>query len=138
FGYGLARKVELVGGRVGGGDLFDEESTELLLRCSVRCSSSGLQHVYTSHGAPNSCALVWLCVLLVVGLLLSHVHLDPALHWKQLLLDLQMPHKILPHDVKTRWNSTYDMIVAALKYRRAYREFTGLEILTRLPRTDAH
>ncbi|KAJ7506382.1 hypothetical protein B0H11DRAFT_1640889, partial [Mycena galericulata] len=46
----------------------------------------------------------------------STTKLLPA--WKQLLLDLQMPHKILPHDVKTRWNSTYDMIVAALKYRR--------------------
>ncbi|KAJ6531457.1 hypothetical protein B0H10DRAFT_1812935 [Mycena sp. CBHHK59/15] len=52
----------------------------------------------------------------------STTKLLPA--WKQLLLDLQMPHKILPRDVKTRWNSTYDMIVAALKYRRAYREFT--------------
>ncbi|KAJ7440690.1 hypothetical protein B0H11DRAFT_1750543 [Mycena galericulata] len=52
----------------------------------------------------------------------STTKLLPA--WKQLLLDLQMSHKILPRDVKTRWNSTYDMIVAALKYRRAYREFT--------------
>ncbi|KAJ6600849.1 hypothetical protein B0H10DRAFT_1887661, partial [Mycena sp. CBHHK59/15] len=26
--------------------------------------------------------------------------------------------------MKTRWNSTYDMIIAALQYRCAYRKFT--------------
>ncbi|KAJ7159411.1 hypothetical protein C8R46DRAFT_906338, partial [Mycena filopes] len=44
--------------------------------------------------------------------------------WKQVLVDCKLPHKILPRDVRTGWNSTYDMISVALKYRRAYRDFT--------------
>ncbi len=34
-----------------------------------------------------------------------------------------MNENLLPRDVKTRWNSTYDMIVAALKYRKVIEEF---------------
>lgn len=44
--------------------------------------------------------------------------------WKKVVSDCDLPAKILPRDVKTRWNSTYDMIITALQYRRAYREFT--------------
>ncbi|KAJ7668056.1 hypothetical protein B0H17DRAFT_950173 [Mycena rosella] len=38
--------------------------------------------------------------------------------WKQVLIDCKLPHKILPRNVKTRWNLAYDMIFVALKYRR--------------------
>lgn len=30
-----------------------------------------------------------------------------------------MAERLLPRDVKTRWNSTYDMLDVALKYRKA-------------------
>jgi hypothetical protein len=55
----------------------------------------------------------------------STTKLAPA--WKQVLVDCKLPHKILPRNVRTRWNSTYDMIFVVLKYRRAYCEFTNDE-----------
>jgi len=33
--------------------------------------------------------------------------------------------RIMPRDVVTRWNSTYDMLVFALKYRKAIDEISG-------------
>ncbi|TFK81778.1 hypothetical protein K466DRAFT_453724, partial [Polyporus arcularius HHB13444] len=39
--------------------------------------------------------------------------------WKKILKDLNLPEKMLPRDVKTRWNSTYDMASECLKYRAA-------------------
>ena len=32
---------------------------------------------------------------------------------------------MMPRDVTTRWNSTYDMLVFALKYREALESITG-------------
>ncbi|KAL1748219.1 hypothetical protein HDZ31DRAFT_30289 [Schizophyllum fasciatum] len=39
--------------------------------------------------------------------------------WKEILQDLNMRVKLLPRDVRTRWNSTYDMLVSALEHRDA-------------------
>ncbi|KAI4293806.1 hypothetical protein K525DRAFT_181459, partial [Schizophyllum commune Loenen D] len=39
--------------------------------------------------------------------------------WKEILKDLNMRIKLLPRDVRTRWNSTYDMLVSALEHRDA-------------------
>ncbi|KAL1684470.1 hypothetical protein GGG16DRAFT_68233, partial [Schizophyllum commune] len=39
--------------------------------------------------------------------------------WKEILNDLNMRIKLLPRDVRTRWNSTYDMLVSALEHRDA-------------------
>ena len=33
--------------------------------------------------------------------------------------------RMMPHDVITRWNSTYDMLVFALEYRHAIDEISG-------------
>ncbi|KAJ7790666.1 hypothetical protein B0H14DRAFT_2158408, partial [Mycena olivaceomarginata] len=44
--------------------------------------------------------------------------------WRKVVKANRLALHVLPHDVKTRWNSTYNMINAALAYRRAIHEFT--------------
>jgi hypothetical protein len=39
--------------------------------------------------------------------------------WRETLKELKMKDRIIPRDVETRWNSTYDMLGFALEYRRA-------------------
>ncbi|KAJ2982172.1 hypothetical protein NUW54_g10786 [Trametes sanguinea] len=38
--------------------------------------------------------------------------------YKKRVAELKMPDRVIPHDVATRWNSTYDMLTAALEYRK--------------------
>jgi hypothetical protein len=53
--------------------------------------------------------------------------------WLQLLKDLAddgslsnpLTIRMMPHDVATRWNSTYDMLVFALEYREAINGISG-------------
>ena len=37
----------------------------------------------------------------------------------------KLPVNLIPRDVKTRWNSTYDMVKVAFKYRSAIDDITG-------------
>ena len=37
----------------------------------------------------------------------------------------KLPAHLIPRDVKTRWNSTYDMMKIALKYRSAIDDITA-------------
>ena len=39
--------------------------------------------------------------------------------WKATLRELRIPERLLPRDVRTRWNSTYDMLSVAIDYRAA-------------------
>lgn len=39
--------------------------------------------------------------------------------WKSILEDLKMAITLMPRDVATRWNSTYDMLEYALTHRKA-------------------
>ncbi|KAF8814887.1 hypothetical protein BYT27DRAFT_7038919, partial [Phlegmacium glaucopus] len=45
--------------------------------------------------------------------------------WYALLGELGLPARIMPRDVSTRWNSTYDMIQFAIDYRSALDAITG-------------
>jgi hypothetical protein len=45
--------------------------------------------------------------------------------WKACLEKLEMPVKIMPRDVSTRWNSTYDMLCFGIKYRKAIESMTS-------------
>nr|GAT44897.1 predicted protein [Mycena chlorophos] len=53
----------------------------------------------------------------------SSTRLLPA--WKQKLRELKLVVKLIPRDVRTRWNSTYDLLRFALKYRTAITKFTA-------------
>ncbi|KAA1479966.1 hypothetical protein DENSPDRAFT_789743 [Dentipellis sp. KUC8613] len=41
--------------------------------------------------------------------------------WKTVLTDLGQRERLIPRDVSTRWNSTYDMLVVALEHQVAIR-----------------
>ena len=45
--------------------------------------------------------------------------------WKACLVELNLPLKIMPRDVTTRWNSTSDMLEFSVKYRSAIEHFTS-------------
>lgn len=49
--------------------------------------------------------------------------LGPA--WMALCRVHNLNERYIPRDVRTRWNSTYDMLSVALKYRAVYNEFTA-------------
>jgi hypothetical protein len=45
--------------------------------------------------------------------------------WARCLEDLDLDLKLIPCDVTTQWNSTYDMLSFVLKYRKAIDNYTG-------------
>lgn len=45
--------------------------------------------------------------------------------WKALLRELKRKERVLPRDVTTRWNSTFDMLEFAIAYREAIDKITG-------------
>ncbi|RDX40981.1 hypothetical protein OH76DRAFT_1306727, partial [Lentinus brumalis] len=45
--------------------------------------------------------------------------------WRDLCRELNMPEKLIPRDVPTRWNSTYDMALATVEYKKVYRRITA-------------
>jgi len=45
--------------------------------------------------------------------------------WKVILKNLELAIWIMPHNVKTHWNSMYDMLSFALKYKEALKELTS-------------
>ncbi|KAI0691923.1 hypothetical protein C8T65DRAFT_539500, partial [Cerioporus squamosus] len=45
--------------------------------------------------------------------------------WNKIVEDLELPPRVLPRDVRTRWNLTYQMLDVALKYRLAVNGITG-------------
>jgi len=49
--------------------------------------------------------------------------------WYQTLTAHGLPHRIIPRDVATRWNSTYDMLDFAVKYRPAIDTMTAAQDL---------
>ena len=45
--------------------------------------------------------------------------------WKACLEELERAVRIMPRDVRTRWNSTYDMLQFALEYKDAVKMVTS-------------
>ncbi|RPD59517.1 hypothetical protein L227DRAFT_478263, partial [Lentinus tigrinus ALCF2SS1-6] len=47
------------------------------------------------------------------------------LAWNQIVESCGLPPRVLPRDVRTRWNSTYKMLEVALKYKDAVEKITA-------------
>jgi hypothetical protein len=45
--------------------------------------------------------------------------------WRTLLEELKLPEKLMPRDIKTRWNSTFTMLDFAVAYRKALDLLSG-------------
>jgi hypothetical protein len=45
--------------------------------------------------------------------------------WKRTCLTYKLPERLIPRDVRTRWNSTFDMLLFTVKYRRAVDAITA-------------
>ncbi|KAH7905008.1 hypothetical protein BJ138DRAFT_1018302, partial [Hygrophoropsis aurantiaca] len=45
--------------------------------------------------------------------------------WKLLLNQLQLTERLMPRDVRTRWNSTYDMLNFAIEYKAGLIAMSG-------------
>jgi hypothetical protein len=45
--------------------------------------------------------------------------------WEAVLQEVNLSQRLMLRDVSTRWNSTYDMLVFALQYRKAVDSLTG-------------
>ena len=45
--------------------------------------------------------------------------------WKACLKDLGLAIRIMPQDVSTWWNSTYDMLCFAIEYQKAIENMTS-------------
>ncbi|KAJ8085640.1 hypothetical protein PM082_004458 [Marasmius tenuissimus] len=71
--------------------------------------------------APFCAVLVKIC-----GLAYKIIHSSTILllAWKRHLCSLNLTPQLIPQDVKTRWNSTYDMLDFASNHRRAIKTFT--------------
>jgi hypothetical protein len=45
--------------------------------------------------------------------------------WREACTNRKLPVRLIPCDDKTRWNSTYDMVKMALKFRSAIDDITA-------------
>ncbi|KAF8164038.1 hypothetical protein K438DRAFT_1499473, partial [Mycena galopus ATCC 62051] len=45
--------------------------------------------------------------------------------WRTACTTKNMAVRLLPRDVRTRWNSTYDMLVVAVQYKEVFNAFTA-------------
>ncbi|EIW62754.1 uncharacterized protein TRAVEDRAFT_114433 [Trametes versicolor FP-101664 SS1] len=68
------------------------------------------------------------CTVLVTDILYVQIRLfaSKVVHsstillpaWKARVSEAKLPARLLPRDVRTRWNSTYDMLTAAIQYQK--------------------
>ena len=46
--------------------------------------------------------------------------------WYCILDSLSLDEQVIPYDIRTRWNATYDMLDCAYEYRKAINEITDI------------
>ena len=59
--------------------------------------------------------------------------------WYRILSSLSLDKRVIPHDVRTRWNATYDMLDCAYEYRKAINKITDIrDMKLRQYKIDGH
>lgn len=104
-------------------DLSEEERTEI--RAQIRPVMLVLAKVSehcTSNGATHQ-DLVMQLRKLAFKTIHSTTILLPA--WDSCFKEIDEALRRMPRDVRTRWNSTYDMLAFALKYRNVIENYTA-------------
>jgi hypothetical protein len=104
-------------------ELVDEVAERVRLRKDLIPVQKALVKVSTTHFDER----VELTTFQVRRLSFKIVHSTTILlpTWKKLLAELKMTVSMLPRDVSTRWNSTFDMLDAAIEKRAAIDKITG-------------
>jgi hypothetical protein len=102
--------------------LSEEEGKELRQKIQpvrlvlVKVKNDSTLRTYANGSGPQLRKLAF-------KILHSTTKLLPA--WRSHLKDLKMRNRIMPRDVATRWNSTFDMLEFALEYRKALDAISG-------------
>jgi hypothetical protein len=59
--------------------------------------------------------------------------------WYCILEDLSLKARVIPHDIRTCWNTTYDMLDFTYQYRKAINKITDIwDMKLRVYEIEAH
>jgi hypothetical protein len=103
--------------------LVDEPAERVRLRKELIPVQKALVKVSRAYSDEKSALTTSQIRRLSFKIVHSTTILLPA--WKKLLAELKMTVSMLPRDVSTRWNSTFDMLDAAIEKRAAVDKITG-------------
>ncbi|KAF8582564.1 hypothetical protein K439DRAFT_1350889 [Ramaria rubella] len=103
-----------------GGDGDDDDVNDFMDELAKMSPS---EHKCHSESVRPVCLVLVKLRKITFKIVNSPTKLLPA--WHGVLHELKLAVRMMPHDVSTWWNSTYDMLVFALEYQKALKAMTG-------------